>query len=124
MTITAEYKGVSYMFDPRAQAMKDLGITEETAENRTALAKKTLEYTKVGQRRAETGARLRWAKATMSPAEYKAYLSTWNSRLMRRVTSAEKSLVSFLTCDNSAFNACKLLDNARISSGEKKLRGQ
>jgi hypothetical protein len=61
MTVTAEYKGVSYTFDPQAQAMEDLGVTEETAENRAALAEKTLEYMKTVRYRAHTGAVVRWA---------------------------------------------------------------
>jgi hypothetical protein len=61
MIVTAEYKGFSYTFDPRAQAMKDLGVTEETAENRAALAKKTLEYMKTARCQAHTGAVVRWA---------------------------------------------------------------
>jgi hypothetical protein len=52
MAVTAEYKGFSYTFDPRAQAMRDLGITEETAENQKALAVKNLEYTKTAHVRA------------------------------------------------------------------------
>ena len=59
---TAEYKGVSYTFDPRAQAMKALGVTEETEENRAALVKKTLEYMKTAKIRAHTGAVIRYAR--------------------------------------------------------------
>jgi hypothetical protein len=60
--VTAEYKGYLYTFDPARQAKKDLGITEVTAENRTALAKKTLEYMKHARRRAHVGAVLRFAR--------------------------------------------------------------
>jgi hypothetical protein len=66
MTVTAEYKGVSYTFDPKAQAMKDLGVTEETAENRAALEKKTMEHMKTAQHRSETGARLRYIRDAAS----------------------------------------------------------
>jgi hypothetical protein len=69
MTVTAEYKGVSYTFDPQAQAMKDLGVTEETAENRVALAKKTLEHMKSGRRRAQTGAILKYFLGRLEKGE-------------------------------------------------------
>jgi hypothetical protein len=60
MKVTDEYHGVSYTFDPEAEAMKALGITNKTEETRMALARKTLEYQKTARRRARTGAVLRY----------------------------------------------------------------
>jgi hypothetical protein len=69
MKVTAEYKKVSYTFDPQAQAAKDLGITEETAENQAALAKRTLEYMKCARQRAYTGAVVRYALNQLEKGE-------------------------------------------------------
>jgi methylaspartate ammonia-lyase len=86
MKVTAEYNGVSYTFDPQAQAMKDLGAMEETAENRVALERKTLEYMKTARIRAETGARLRYirntaSKQSLTDEELDAILSeAWTNR--------------------------------------------
>jgi hypothetical protein len=49
--------------------MKALGITEETEENRPALAKKILEYMKTAKIRAHTGAVIRYARNQLEKGE-------------------------------------------------------
>ena len=55
-----EYGDVRYEFDPLERAMKNLGVTEITDENRRGIEKRALEYTKVGCYRADVGARLKY----------------------------------------------------------------
>jgi hypothetical protein len=117
MKVTAEYRGVSYTFDPRTQAMKALGITEETEENRPALAKKTLEYMKTVHCRAETGAHLRWARQTMPQEELNAYVGRWKRSLIRRLTSLSNSFEKALMSEYSCLSADRSFISERISSG-------
>ena len=79
----AECEGVLYEFDPLQRAMNDCGISAITEENRRDVAKKHLDYAKVGITRARTGAFLRWLvqKAeSLAPDEFTAFWeSAWES---------------------------------------------
>jgi hypothetical protein len=86
----AECESVLYEFDPLERALKDCGFSEWTEENNRQIAARRLEHQKTGSTRARTGARFRWAKQTMQPEEFSAYLATWREEILTGVDEAWK----------------------------------
>jgi hypothetical protein len=101
-SFVAEEDGLSYEFDPVKQAMKDAGITELNPAAWKRLAGKILQFHKTGRIGAQTGLKFKkLARDIPDPEERAAYAGRWRRSLILRLTSASKSLVSFLTNSNS-----------------------